>query len=302
MKARFEVQGIHFYDRVTGVHVLADEHPVPAGLCSPAPSVVSIALTNACNLSCDFCYAPKTQHSLDSEAVFSWCQVLDSLGTFEVALGGGEPTLYPYLPALCNKIWQRTNLGVSITTNGHSLTQKLMSELVGSLSIIRFSVDSVEPMYSKLRKRPLSVVLEAIRNMKERVPVGINTVVNDLTLKTLDQMLALVKENEIADWLLLPQTDGGQFTLSAPSWSLLERWISQHWIEVNLRISSGARRFIDCPFLFDSDNPRDYAHISADGYLHKSSYDDREGVSLHEHGVQQALNILWNGVSDVVSA
>lgn len=120
MKLRCESRGLHFYDRVSGYHVLLDEKPVPRELWSRAPSLVSIALTNVCDLACEFCYAPKSTHHLAFDHLLRWCKELDALGTLEVAFGGGEPTLYRELPELCAAIWEGTGLGVSITTHSHT--------------------------------------------------------------------------------------------------------------------------------------------------------------------------------------
>ncbi len=291
MKVRFEQRGIHFYDRVTGVHILADECFVPKRLYSQAPSVVSIALTNVCDLNCDFCYAPKNEHSLEEDAVLDWCRELDSLGTLEVALGGGEPTLYLGLADLCHRIWKGTNLGISITTNGHHLTPSLISQLVGTVSIIRISIDSVEPLYSKLRGRPLAPVLNAISYLAGQVPVGINTIINSLTLSTMDQMLQFVKETGVIDWLLLPQVHNGEFVLSVNDWRRLEKWINDHWAKVNLSITSEAQKFIKCPFLFTSEDQNDYAHISADYYLRKCSYKPG-GISVRGRTIREGLQNL----------
>jgi MoaA/NifB/PqqE/SkfB family radical SAM enzyme len=105
VKCRRESRGLHFYDRITGIHVLLDECPLPKEKCHTAPAVVSIALTNACELDCDFCYAPKTHHSLNPKDVIQWCRQLDSAGTLEIAFGGGEPTLYRDLAYICRTIW-----------------------------------------------------------------------------------------------------------------------------------------------------------------------------------------------------
>ena len=288
MKVRFETRGLHFYDRVNGVHILSDELSVPSHFLSKSPPVLSIALSNICDLNCEFCYVPKNGLSLKQSDVFNWCTELDRLGTLEVAFGGGEPTLYPHLAELCHKVWNETNLGISITTNGHHLTPSLVSELIGNVSIIRISIDSIEPLYSKLRRRPLAPILDTISCLIGRVPIGINTIINSSTLLTLDDMLQFAKEVGITDWLLLPQVKNGQFILSQDDWLKLENWINNHWHEINLSITSSARRHINAPALFSFENPDDYAHISADYHLRRCSYQGG-GVSLYRRTVQDGL-------------
>src|SRR5271154_6506955 len=81
--------GLHFFWRETGLNILLDEVRVPARLWSNAPRHISVALTNACDLSCDFCYAPKLSASLDVERVFAWLLELDANGCLGVGFGGG---------------------------------------------------------------------------------------------------------------------------------------------------------------------------------------------------------------------
>ena len=85
MKLRKELRGLHFYDRITGLHILADEVRIPDAECDEGPEVISIAVTNICDLSCAFCYAPKSRHTLSVREITQWCRELDQLGTLEVA-------------------------------------------------------------------------------------------------------------------------------------------------------------------------------------------------------------------------
>jgi MoaA/NifB/PqqE/SkfB family radical SAM enzyme len=199
LKLRREPRGHHFYDRSTGVHILLDEMPVDSDLCDVGPELVSIALLNPCDLRCPFCYAPKTPHRLESEFVIDICKQFAAIGALEVAFGGGEPTLYPELGGMCRRIWTETDLGISLTTHGHHLTDQLIEELTGYVSIIRISIDGPEPIYSAFRARPLSDLLQKLSRVRKRVPIGINTVVNTMTLPLLDELAQIVLEAGFVD-------------------------------------------------------------------------------------------------------
>lgn len=292
MKLRRERRGLHFYDRVSGCHVLLDERPVPRELWSPAPSLVSIALTNVCDLACGFCYAPKSTHHLAFDDLLRWCKELDALGTLEVAFGGGEPTLYRELPELCAAVWRETGLGVSITTHGHHLTLDLVNRLRGNVSIIRVSVDAPDPPYSAIRGRPLSRVEHNIQAIDGQIPVGINTVVNSATLEHLDELAALVERWRATDWLLLPEIRGGRFTLTAGEWDRLSDWLTANVGRFPLNVTYDARPHLRCPFLFDEEPDQDYVHISADGYLRLCSYEGG-GVPLKDKALNDALSELF---------
>lgn len=64
---------------------------------SDVPELVDVKITDHCPFECSFCYQGSTKkgnHAGNSE-MYQVASVLGALGTFEVALGGGEPTLHP---------------------------------------------------------------------------------------------------------------------------------------------------------------------------------------------------------------
>jgi MoaA/NifB/PqqE/SkfB family radical SAM enzyme len=290
LKLRREAKGLHFYDRSSGLHILLDESPIPPESVDQGPAVMSIALTNACDLSCSFCYAPKSNHSLQTDHIISWCRELDGLGTLEIAFGGGEPTLHRSLPDLCRTLWSQTNLGISITTHGQHITRELADVLTGVVSVVRVSIDGPEPYYSSIRRRPLRQLIERLDYIGGKIPLGINTVVNLQTLPYLDEMASVVKRLGAVDWLLLPEVRDGHFTLTDSEWKLLDKWIMERRSEIDLRISTEAAKYLTCPLLLEY-QPEDYAHISADGYLRRCSY-LKGGIALQGSTITAALRDL----------
>ena len=67
LKVRCGPSGVHLFYRHSGLNILCDEFRVPVALWASAPRQISIALTNACDLSCSYCYAPKHRASLKVE-------------------------------------------------------------------------------------------------------------------------------------------------------------------------------------------------------------------------------------------
>ncbi|MCD5408890.1 radical SAM protein, partial [Candidatus Bipolaricaulota bacterium] len=62
--------------------------------------LASVEITQRCNLRCPYCDQPKSDRDMP---VAQFARLLDELveeGIEAVALGGGEPTLHPDLPAL----------------------------------------------------------------------------------------------------------------------------------------------------------------------------------------------------------
>src|SRR5947207_1429021 len=97
-KVRLGPSGVHLFDRLSGLNILIDEIVPPEDAWSKAPRQVSIALTNACDLRCAYCFAPKSRSVLPLENVRKWLHELDAHGTIGVGFGGGEPTLFPGFP------------------------------------------------------------------------------------------------------------------------------------------------------------------------------------------------------------
>jgi len=83
----------------------ADSFTVPEGWRPSAPQLVDLKVTDRCECKygcAHYCYqasGPKGLHAKSSEAEHL-VRALGDLGCLEVAIGGGEPALYPGLPSL----------------------------------------------------------------------------------------------------------------------------------------------------------------------------------------------------------
>jgi len=152
---------------------------------------VSIALTNACDLACSHCFAPKTRAALDFTSITSWLVELDSNGTFGVGFGGGEPTLYPRFAELCAYVANKTRVAVTFTTHGHHLDESRLADLKGNVHFIRVSMDGVDSTYESIRGRSFSALLGRLDAVRELSAFGINFVINSRTISDLDTAITL---------------------------------------------------------------------------------------------------------------
>lgn len=61
------------------------------------PELVDLNITEFCNLGCPWCYkaAASTGNHADTNSVLNYIRILDYLGVYEIAIGGGEPTEHP---------------------------------------------------------------------------------------------------------------------------------------------------------------------------------------------------------------
>lgn len=293
LRVRPGPSGIHMFDRKTGLNVLLDEVRVPPALWAAAPRQVSVALTNACDLTCPYCFAPKAPATLDVERVASWLDELDANGCLGIGFGGGEPTLYQHLAELCHYAARKTGLAVTFTTHAHRLDDELIAALAGSVHFVRVSMDGVGATYEALRGRPFAALRYRLETVRTLAPFGINFVVNARTLPDLDAATRLAAEVGAAEFLLLPEQPArGSGGIDDRTVRALRRWVSRYRGTVPLTVSEArADGLPTCNPLVRETGLRAYAYIDAAGVLRQSSFDS-DGVAIGTDGVMRALNAL----------
>jgi sulfatase maturation enzyme AslB (radical SAM superfamily) len=274
-KVRVSEAGVHLFDRVSGLNILVDEVNVPEGQASRAPRYLSVALTNACELRCAYCYAPKHSAMLGMDRVAAWAAELDGAGCLGVGFGGGEPTSHPQFAQLCAQVAESTSMAVTFTTHGHRLTPGLADALRGSVHFARLSVDGVGATYERLRHRPFATVIAAADLLRTVAPIGINVVVNADTIGELDDLAEFAVDVGASELLLLPE----QPTAATPGISdadaeRLIRWIRTTRTRVRLAISrSGLEASVPTVEAIPGERPLDaHMHVDAGGVLRPHAY------------------------------
>lgn len=295
MKSRVGPNGVHLFDRVSGLNFLLDELRPKEAIWSTSPRQVSIALTNVCDLHCAYCYAPKHKASLHTDQVLGWLKELDTEGCLGIGFGGGEPTLHPDFVDICKRVAGETQLAVTFTTHGHRLTPQLVESLKGSVHFARISVDGVGRTYEQQRGKQFASLLRGVESIATLSPFGINVVVNERTVVELDAMSELAQKVGASELLLLPQ----QATTAVASMDgvvgrALQDWVSSYRGKVRLAVSeAGAPGLPTCDPLPDERGLQAYAHIDASGMLRASSYSPA-CVKIENSGVLSALKRLRN--------
>ncbi len=297
-RIRYGPAGIHVFDRSSGLNVLIDEIRPPTSAWALAPRQVSIALTNACDLACPHCFAPKTHGLLGFDQLTSWLDELDANGAIGIGFGGGEPTLYPKFVELCRYAAEKTRLAVTFTTHGHHLDDGLIAALRRNVHFVRISMDGVGATYESLRGRSFEAFQERIVRLKGLAPFGINYVVNAQTFRDLDAATALAAEVGAAEFLLLPEQPVGDRDGIDPNTArALQVWVRDYRGRVRLAVSErGAEDMPTCnPFAAEA-GLRAYAHIDAHGVLKETSY-SHTGVAIGRTGVIAALQQLERSIT-----
>lgn len=293
MRMRFGPSGVHFFNRANGLNILIDEIPPRRDKWHRAPRNVSIALTNACDLHCGYCFAPKRQASLRLATVLAWLDELNANGCLGVGFGGGEPTLYKQLPELCQYATDRTGMAVTLTTHGHHLDDKLLNALRGKIHFVRLSMDGIGATYESLRGRAFTAFLGRADAVSKVFPFGINYVVNSRTLPELDAATKLAAAVGASQFLLLPErrtpTTAG---ISPETRGVLLEWVAQYDGEIPLAVSEMEAEGMPISNPLNAETGlQSYAHVDASGVLKQCSYDNN-GVTIGPTGIIQAIKEL----------
>jgi sulfatase maturation enzyme AslB (radical SAM superfamily) len=283
-KLRISRHGAHWFERTTGLNALVEELRFPQDAWARAPRYVSIALTNACELHCPFCYAPKIPGRLEADAVIKWTEELDRSGGLGVGFGGGEPTAHPRFAWLCKEISHRTRLAVTFTTHAHRIDEELALRLRGSVHFIRVSVDGVGATYERLRGRPFSALRQRVGIVTTIAPFGLNMVVTDETVRELDAVSAFAGDVGAEELLLLPeQPTTGSPGLGAAGMHALREWVTFGRTGLRLTIArSAASAELPLAEPFGSEPELEaHAHVDALGVLRRDAY-SVDGVQVGE--------------------
>jgi len=298
-KIRMGPDGILLFNCRTGLNILIDEIQVSGEMLHIAPRHVSIALTNACDLNCYHCFAPKHAARLNVDRVTAWVDELDGNGCIGVGFGGGEPTLYRELPNVCRYVAKETKMAVTLTTHGHRIDERLAADLKGSVHFIRVSMDGLGATYEKIRKRPFSLLLRQLELIREIAPFGINYLVNQMTFPEIDEAIALAAKIGATEFLLLPEQPTKRSNgIDSYTKQALSRWVGSYDGAVPLTVSeAGSEGLPIVNPLPKETGLRAYAHIDASGILKRSSY-DTSGVPIGSGGVMEALELLQSLTED----
>lgn len=270
-----------------------DEVQVPKRYWSKAPRFVSVALTNACNLKCHFCYAPKNPQVLDDSILIEWISELAQHGTHGIGFGGGEPTRYRMLEGLLRHIRTKTRMAATLTTHGHQFTERYAAKLDGLVDFIRISMDGIGSTYLSIRGKEFDMFVSKLEIISRYFRFGINYVVNKNTILDLPQALVFAENMGCKEFLILPERATAQSGgIDLDTFKLLTQIANRYSGSMPLLFSAGFDYEFPTNNLQESDSPvRDYVHIDASGTAKITSFDSN-GVKIEKDGLLSAISKL----------
>lgn len=111
------------------------------------PELVDLKVSDYCTLGCSFCYQNSTRRGKhgDPEYIKQILDELGRLGTFEVAIGGGEPLQYPHLREILQHARSKNIIPNFTTKDYDGLIKNLdLLDLVGGVAISVASIGDVQ--------------------------------------------------------------------------------------------------------------------------------------------------------------
>lgn len=118
-----------FFNARTGFFARVPEPGQREPFWSPhGPELMDISITNWCDKGCAFCYKSSTRHG-SHMALADYKRVINQaaeMGTFQVALGGGNPNQHPDFVEILDYTWSK-RIVPNYTTNGRGLTDEVLA-------------------------------------------------------------------------------------------------------------------------------------------------------------------------------
>jgi pyrroloquinoline quinone biosynthesis protein E len=166
----------------------------------PRPYGLLAELTHRCPLHCPYCSNPLALVPRGDElAANEWIRVFEeaaALGVVQIGFSGGEPLLYPELPALVAAA-RRVGLYTNLITSALGLTDALLKKLrAAGLDTIQisFQSDRADAADAIAGTRAHERKLAAARAVRVAdVPLSLNVVLHRANIGRLGEMIALAE-------------------------------------------------------------------------------------------------------------
>ncbi len=148
--------------------------------------VLSLHFTDQCTRSCPGCYARGKPGELkDPEFFMPFAGIARQLGIRQIALGGGEPTIFPDFVRFFAKACRENGVILNMTTNGDCFNESNMS-CFKDLTLVSFSLDR-HKVHSRSELHRLFHKMSLARAVG--LKVGANVQLDDFIIAHLYDML-----------------------------------------------------------------------------------------------------------------
>lgn len=139
--------------------------------------VVALHFTQKCNFNCSFCYREGGVETMDEELFLGLPKYLSQI-TDQVALGGGEPTLFPELVSKFARECKKYDLICNVTTNGYAVrkwSDEEVKKFSENLTMVSVSLDKEKMRYWK----KLDEYIRVVKKLQKHTLVGCNLLIDE---------------------------------------------------------------------------------------------------------------------------
>ena len=218
-----------------------------------APTEVHFSITNRCDANCPGCYVDsgkKMGGELGFEELKNAIDKFSEIGVFNLAFGGGEPSLYPRLIELA-EYCKKKDIVPNITTNALSMTEE-MAKKFKIFNQIHVSLDGLEKYYddegSNKTFEKIDAGIRLLRKHNEHV--GLNVVVSNRNIEILDEILDYAKSRKLRSLLLLRYKPSGRAKKNYEKYKLTnEENIMFYDILMKMHKEDDLKVYVDCSFI-----------------------------------------------------
>ena len=172
------------------------------GLSAP-PSVITLAVTDYCNLDCKMCpfqHSEIEKNHLDFELIRKLIDQIYPFKPYISLCGRGEPFLHPKFFEIISYIKSK-GLWCAVDTNG-TLIEKNADQLLSSkIDLVNVSIDGVGEIHDQIRGVPgaFQKAIDGIRALKAKSPkfrpiIRINCVITGYSFNHLEEVYQLAKD------------------------------------------------------------------------------------------------------------
>lgn len=152
-KRKVDGDVITVYDSFSGTKLRLSKNDDLSDSWKPStPELIDVKITNKCTFGCEYCYqssVPSGEHAR-YKRLLKFSEVAKALNVFEVAIGGGEPTLHPNLEPFISSM-KKYEINTAVTTRNIQYVDKTKT-WAGRPKRIGISIDSVDDIKTILSK------------------------------------------------------------------------------------------------------------------------------------------------------
>ena len=180
-----------------GYSVRKRELPLVAGGLS-APIKLFINVSNHCNLECFHCFSdssPQHKEYMPLDIMKSIVKQASDMGVFLIIIGGGEPFMRKGIWEIIEYI-RSFNIGVSLTTNGTIINDKIIKNIIKFDVRMNVSFDGAEETHDMVRKQKgvFKKTLNMVMRLKnEGIFPALRFTLMKLNIKDVSYMISLAE-------------------------------------------------------------------------------------------------------------